>query len=53
MQYVINTTEKEYQFLNGYQCKVINSNRDDGYIECYCPAFSILILLKPSELEDY
>jgi hypothetical protein len=50
--YTINTQDKFYSFCNGHKCKIVNTKREDGYFECYVFAFSIFVLLRPSELEE-
>lgn len=52
MKFIINTKKKEYLSFNGYECKVVNDNRDDGLVEVFVPMFNILILLEPNELDD-
>ena len=49
---IIKTDKEEYKSFNGFECNIINAHRDDGLIEVYIPAFGIMILLYPYELED-
>lgn len=49
---IINTDRDEYKSFNGFECIIVNTHREDGYVEVFVPAFNILILLLPHELED-
>lgn len=48
----IKTDRDEYKSFNGFECTIVNIHRTDGYIEVFVPAFNVMILLLPTELED-
>ena len=52
MQFIIHTDKKEYTSFNGYECKVVNCHREDGFVEVYVPVFNVFILLEQTELDD-
>ena len=48
----VQTDKEEYKSFNGFECHIVDAHRDDGFVEVYVPAFGVMILLLPSELED-
>lgn len=48
----VNTQREYYRTYNGAEIKIINTKREDGFIEVFLPEHSVFILLFPDELED-